>query len=156
MYAQVSAVKGNVDAAQPPFAYHFHPLPSGASPGRGPTFLTTSFSVSVNSHASARDQGAAQSFVDFLARPKQAALYGQLTGGLSQDELLHSQIPSFMSADFAAVVRNRDYILNPGAAWWNADVLLALQQYGIGPITGQSSVDDVLNAMDAAWKQGPA
>jgi hypothetical protein len=33
--------------------------------------------------------------------------------------------------------------------------LLALQDNQIGLITGQRSIDDVLNAMDAAWKQGP-
>ena len=44
----------------------------------------------------------------------------------------------------------------PDPTWWNASVLLALQQDGIGLITGQRSIDDVLNAMDAAWKQGPA
>ena len=27
---------------------------------------------------------------------------------------------------------------------------------GLGLITGQTSIDDVLNAMDAAWKQGPS
>ena len=33
---------------------------------------------------------------------------------------------------------------------------LSLQQDAIGLLTGQRSIDDVLGATDAAWKQGPA
>ncbi len=58
--------------------------------------------MSVNAHSSAQDQAAAQTFVDFIARPKQNALYAQLTGGLTQYEFLKGQIPDFMS-DFAPV-----------------------------------------------------
>ncbi len=40
--------------------------------------------------------------------------------------------------------------------WWNPNVLLALQQDAVGLLTGQSTVDGILTAMDAAWKQGPS
>ena len=30
------------------------------------------------------------------------------------------------------------------------------QQDAIGLVTGQETIDDILNAMDAAWKQGPS
>jgi hypothetical protein len=33
---------------------------------------------------------------------------------------------------------------------------VALNQDGLGLITGQTTIDGVLNAMDAAWKQGPS
>jgi hypothetical protein len=59
-----------------------------------------------------------------------------------------------MSA-FTPIFNRREYVLNPQQSWWNANVMLALEQDGIGLITGQESIDDVLNAMDAAWKQGP-
>ena len=54
------------------------------------------------------------------------------------------------------VFANRKYIIQPSAGWWNPDVVLALQQNGIGLITGQRSIDDVLKAMDAAWQKGPS
>ena len=60
-----------------------------------------------------------------------------------------------MSA-FATVFKSHDYVIDPTQSWWNSNVLLALQQDGIGLITGQTTIDGVLNAMDAAWKQGPA
>ena len=156
IYPQTALVEGNVLAAQPSFTFHFYPLPIATGSSPAPTTMSPGTAYSVNAHASPQDQAAAQTFIDFLARPKQAALYGQLTGGLSQYEFLHDQTPAYMSSAFASVLKEHDYLLSPSGAWWNADVLLALQQYGIGLITGQSSIDDVLNAMDVAWKEGPA
>jgi hypothetical protein len=47
-------------------------------------------------------------------------------------------------------------VLNPSVTWWNPNVLLALFTDGIGLVTGQETPDSILQAMDAAWKQGPA
>ena len=54
------------------------------------------------------------------------------------------------------MLKDHAYVVNPVQTWWNPNVLLALQQDEVGLITGQQSIDDVLNAMDAAWKQGPS
>jgi raffinose/stachyose/melibiose transport system substrate-binding protein len=155
MFPGISGLKGTIDAARPGFTYSYAPFPSGAS-GQAPAMLNLNAGFSVNSHASSADQAAAQAFVDFLARPKQSELFATLTGTLTQYDLLHARIPSFMSSAFASVVKQRSYVLVPQARWWNAGVLLAIQQYGIGLLTGQSSIDDVLNAMDSAWRLGPA
>ena len=40
-------------------------------------------------------------------------------------------------------------------AWWNANVQLAPKPT-LGLLTGQGSTDGVLNAIDAARKQGPS
>ena len=48
-----------------------------------------------------------------------------------------------------------EYVVSPISNWWNANVLLSLQQDGIGLITGQRSIDDVLGAMDAAGNRVP-
>jgi hypothetical protein len=47
-----------------------------------------------------------------------------------------------------------EYVVNPSQNWWNANVAGAFTPVGL--LTGQLSVDDLLNAMDAAWKQGPS
>jgi hypothetical protein len=60
-----------------------------------------------------------------------------------------------MSA-YSSVLSKKAYVVNPQQTWWNPGVLLALQQNQLGLLTGQRSIDDVLNAMDAAWKKGPA
>jgi raffinose/stachyose/melibiose transport system substrate-binding protein len=61
-----------------------------------------------------------------------------------------------MGSDVAAMIKDHAYVVNPSQKWWNANVLLALQTDEPGLLTGQESVDDVLNAMDAAWKEGPS
>ena len=155
MFANTSSQKGAIDAAGPQFTYSQHPFPGGTAGNQTSSFLNLNFSVSVNAHASAQNQAAARTFVDFLARPKQNALYAQLVGGLTQYEFLKGHVPLFMSA-FTPMFREHHYVINPEETWWNANVLLALETYAVGLITGQSSIDGVLNAMDAAWKQGPA
>jgi hypothetical protein len=62
--------------------------------------------VGVNARSSAQNQAAAQTFVDFIARPAQDALFARLSGGLTQYEFLKGQIPSFMS-DFATTFKDR-------------------------------------------------
>jgi raffinose/stachyose/melibiose transport system substrate-binding protein len=155
IYPNTSNNKGVLDAASPQFSYSFHPFPAGTGTGQATTYLSINASVGVNAHSSAQNQAAAQTFVDFFARPKQNALFAQTQGSLTQYEFLKGHVPAFMP-DFATVFNQHKYVINPQFGWWNANVLLALQQNGIGLITGQRSIDDVLNAMDAAWKQGAA
>jgi raffinose/stachyose/melibiose transport system substrate-binding protein len=76
-----SSHKGAIDAASPQFGYSFSPFPGGAGPNQTMTFLHPGNSLSVNAHSSAQNQAAAEAFVDFIARPKQNALYTQVTGG---------------------------------------------------------------------------
>jgi raffinose/stachyose/melibiose transport system substrate-binding protein len=148
-----SGIKGLIDADSPQFSYSFHPFLGGAGPVA--TFVHMGIGVGVNAHSSPQNQAAAQAFIDFIARPKQNALYAQIKGSLSQYEFLHKQIPGFMSS-FAPVFANNAFEMDPSQNWWNPNVLLAIEQDEVGLLTGQTTVDDVLNAMDAAWKQGPA
>jgi raffinose/stachyose/melibiose transport system substrate-binding protein len=155
MLPSMTSNKGSIDVANPQFALSHHPFPGGTDPNETRTWLSIGAALSVNAHSSAQNQAAAQTFVDFIARPKQNALFATTQGGLTQYEFLKGQIPGFMS-DFATVFREHRYVANPVQGWWNANVLLALQQNQIGLITGQRSIDDVLKAMDAAWRQGPS
>jgi raffinose/stachyose/melibiose transport system substrate-binding protein len=154
MMASSAVVKGMIDAANPQFRYSHHPFPGGTAAGQTRTMLIVGDAIGVNAHASAQDQAAAQTFVDFIARPKQSALYAQTTGGITQYEFSHNQIPSDLS-DYATAFAQHNYLVNPITNFWNAAVTVTLQQDAVGLLTGQQSVDDVLNAMDAAWKQGP-
>jgi raffinose/stachyose/melibiose transport system substrate-binding protein len=153
--AGLTTTKGTIDAATPQFTYSHHPLPVGTDPNQTMTLVGPNTSLSVNARSSAQNQAAAQTFVDFVARPKQNALYAQLQGGLTQYQFLKLQIPAFMSDD-SSLIQERRYVIDPTSGWWNASVTNVLLQDGIGLITGQLSIDDVLNAMDAAWKQGPS
>ena len=155
MLTNTSSQKGAVDFDGPQFSYSFHPFPGGSSAGQTTTELNLNFAPSVNAHASAANQAAAQTFIDFLARPKQTALYAGIEGGVTQYQFLKDQVPAFMSS-LAPVFKNRRYVVLPEQTWWNAAVTSALDTDVIGVLTGQTTVDGVLNAMDAAWKQGPS
>jgi raffinose/stachyose/melibiose transport system substrate-binding protein len=154
MYGGTTGAKGTIDAGNPQFKFSHHPFPGGTDPNQTRTFLNFGASVGVNAHSSAQAQAAAQTFVEFIARPKQNALFAQIQGGLTQYEFLKGRFPGYMSDD-SSVLEQHKYVINPIGFWWNANVVLALQQNQVGVITGQRSIDDVLNAMDAAWKQGP-
>ena len=155
MVGALTSNQGLIDAASPGFRYTFHSLPTGSDVRKTMVALTMPVTLGINAHASSEAQNAAQHFVDFMARPKQDALFARETGAMTQQQFLARQIPAFMSSDFAAVLAQRRYRVTPLQNWWNASVLLALQQNQIGLITGQRSIDDVLKAMDAAWLQGP-
>jgi raffinose/stachyose/melibiose transport system substrate-binding protein len=156
MDGALTSNQGLIDAARPAFKYTFHPFPTGIDANKTMIALTSAVTLGINARSSAAAQRAAQQFVDFAARPKQNALFARATGAVTQQEFLKRQIPPYMSSDFAPVLAQRRFRITPLQRWWNADVLLALQENQIGLITGQRSIDDVLEAMDAAWGRGPA
>jgi raffinose/stachyose/melibiose transport system substrate-binding protein len=155
LYGAISSLKGSVDAAQPQFEYSFHPFPGGSKPGQTSTFLNLSPELSVNAHASPQNQAAAHAFIDFLGRPEQNALFTRLGGAISQYDFMKGRTSTFMSG-FTPILAGHEYVINPAQTWWNPGVNLTLEQYAIGLLTGQATPDDVLNAMDDAWQQGPS
>ena len=64
------------------------------------------------------------------------------------------RFPRYLSS-FLPLYRQGRYGINPIETWWNAGAGSALSTYGTGLLTGQTSIDDVLKAMDAAWQVGP-
>ena len=78
-----------------------------------------------------------------------------MVGSLTQREFLRQELPGFMQP-MAPVIADHAYVINPVLTWWNPNVGNALMQDGIGLVTGQRTVDQVLQEMDAAWKQGPS
>ena len=87
------------------------------------SFLDLGTSLGVNARSSVQNQAAARAFIDFIARPKQNALYAETQGSLTQYKFLKGQIPAFMS-DFAteAAFKQHHYVINPAMTWWNANV----------------------------------
>jgi raffinose/stachyose/melibiose transport system substrate-binding protein len=150
-----STTQGQIVAADPSFPYSFRMFPSGSDANGTNTFIQVTDALSVNAHSSPVNQAAARAFIDFIARPKQDALFAELTGGVTQYQFLKQQLPSFMSS-FAPVLKQSAYVIKPSLSWWNQNVSLVLQTDTIGLITGQITPDGILQAMDAAWKQGPS
>jgi raffinose/stachyose/melibiose transport system substrate-binding protein len=154
-YAMVTSHKGLIDASKPQFAYTQSPFPAARKDASQTVFeLHFPLALSVNAHASAQKRAAAQAFVDFLARPDQNALMARIGGGVSQAQLRSGRFPAHLSA-FVPLYKQGRYGINPVETWWNASVGDALTTYATGLLTGQTTVDQVLKAMDAAWKLGP-
>jgi hypothetical protein len=59
-------------------------------------------------------------------------------------------------SSLAAPIAAEDYRIQASTTWWNAAIQAALEQQALGLFTGQSTIDGILAAMDAAWKQGPS
>jgi raffinose/stachyose/melibiose transport system substrate-binding protein len=150
-----SSHKSTIDAGAPEFSYSMRPFPAATAPGRSVVTFAVVSALGVNAHASAQNQEAAQEFIDFIARPKQDALAAGLLGAVTQYQFIHGQLPSYLAGLEPALTAHQ-YNRSPGASWWNAGVAMALNQYGVGLITGQTTVDQVLQMMDGAWKQGAA
>jgi raffinose/stachyose/melibiose transport system substrate-binding protein len=155
MAAGSSSQKGIIDASGANFPYSFHPFPGGTTATQTETALYFVFGLGVNAHSSAANQAAAQTFIDFVARPKQDELFASQTGNVTQYDFLKNRLPSYMSA-FAPVFSSGKYVVDPLATWWNPDVLNTLEQDQIGLVTGQETVDGLLSALDAAFKEGPS
>jgi raffinose/stachyose/melibiose transport system substrate-binding protein len=154
-YAMVTSHKGAIDASKPQFAYSQSPFPTSRK-NADQTVAEIHFplSLSVNAHAAPANRAAAQAFIDFLASPAQDKLFARIAGGLSQTQLTSSRFPAYLSS-FVPLYKQGRYGINPIETWWNASVGNALTTYGTGLLTGQTSIDDVLKAMDTAWQQGP-
>jgi raffinose/stachyose/melibiose transport system substrate-binding protein len=153
-YAMVTSHKGLIDAGDPQFAYSQSPFPTSDDPGKTVAELHFPLGFAVNSHSSAQNQAAAQSFIDFVASPAQDALFARIGGGFSESQLRKGEFPAYLSS-FLPLYKQGRYAINPIETWWNAAVGNALSTYGTGLLTRQESIDDVLKAMDAAWQLGP-
>ena len=112
MFVISSNNKGLIDAANPRFEYSFHRFPGATTATETTTQLNLLQAISVNAHASAQKQTAAQTFVDFLARPKQNELFARATGGLTQYEFVKGQLPDYMSS-FAKLFAERSLPSRP-------------------------------------------
>jgi raffinose/stachyose/melibiose transport system substrate-binding protein len=156
MYVCLTSHRGPIEATDPQIAYSQHPFPApvGTAPNKTMVLLNLGMGFAVNAHVSPPHQQAAETFIDFIARPKQDALYAQVGGGITPYQFKKANLPAYLSS-FSARFKNHKYAVNPIETWWNADTGKALTTEGTGLLTGQTTIDDVLKAMDTAWQRGP-
>jgi raffinose/stachyose/melibiose transport system substrate-binding protein len=153
-YANMTSKKGEIQSYAPRFGFSQHPFPITGKPNGSTVMLIVGFGWSVNAHSSKTNQAAAQKLIDYLAQPKQSATYARVNGGLSQEQFNKGKLPRYLSS-YARPFNAHKYGVNPVQKWWNAAVGNALTKYGTGLLTGQTSIDETLKAMDVAWQQGP-
>ncbi|QKJ20416.1 ABC transporter substrate-binding protein [Microbacterium hominis] len=111
---------------------------------------SANYAWAVNAEADEAKQESMQQFLDWVSTPEQAVAFAELSGavpivGGTPDNLLapYAPIGSLIESGATAGI--------PNAAWPNPAVYDALGVGVQGLLTGQKTVDQVLEEMDAAW-----
>lgn len=116
------------------------------------TVTGANYAWGINASSSDDVKASAQAFLDWAAQPENATAYAETAGwvpitGIDTATLLPQYQP------IGDLLANGDYTGLPNATWPNAAVYDALGAGVQGLLTGQTTVDQVLASMDAAWDQ---
>lgn len=116
------------------------------------TLTGANYAWGVNASSDDAVKASAQAFLDWAAEPENAQHFAEISGavpitGIDEATLLPSYKP------IGGLLASGSYTGVPNAAWPNPAVYDALGAGVQGLLTGQSSVDQILDSMDAAWNQ---
>lgn len=121
-----------------------------ADGGKAFTVTGANYAWAINAASDDAVKASAQAFLDWVAEPDNAKEYADLSGsvpitGIVPDELAPAYKP------IGDLLANGDFTGTPNATWPNPAVYDALGAGVQGLLTGQKTVDQVLDEMDAAW-----
>lgn len=116
------------------------------------TVTSANYAWAINAASSDEVKASAQAFLDWAAEPVNATAFAEMAGwvpitGIDTATLLPQYAP------IGDLLANGDYTSLPNATWPNPAVYEALGTGVQGLLTGQTTVDEVLASMDAAWDQ---
>jgi raffinose/stachyose/melibiose transport system substrate-binding protein len=93
----------------------------------------------------------AKTFLQFLSRPKQAALYAKVSGGNSYYDIIKGVLPPTQT-DLAGLLKSGKVVWSKYSFWPNPSLPPVALGGGLQALfTGQKSVDDILKMMDYLW-----
>lgn len=137
-------------AAAAPAEADFKVQPFPAAQGGKPYVLASSnYTISINAKSGKKD--AATKFVDWLATPDAQQKYYEASGLLPISEYKNLDLSDTIYSEVVTDISNGSYTTLPNNVWPNPAVYEALQVGVQGLLTGQTSIDQVLQNMDAAW-----
>ena len=118
--------------------------------------------LGLSGSATTKYPAAVRDFINFMGRPKQAALYANMSGAIPGYEALKGTLttlnttyaPTFYSL-FGPLMKAGKSVPLPGMLWPRADLPITFGTEMVGLFTGQKTVDQVLSDMDAAWNTKP-
>jgi raffinose/stachyose/melibiose transport system substrate-binding protein len=135
-------------AAPPEADFKVQPFP--AADGGEPYVLASSnYTISINAKSTKKD--AATKFVDWLATPDAQQKYYEASGLLPISEYKNLDLSDTIYSEVVTDISNGSYTTLPNNVWPNPAVYEALQVGVQGLLTGQTSIDQVLQNMDSAW-----
>lgn len=138
-------------AANPDSTFLAQAFPPASKSGKPFGIAAPGYSLGVNAKAAHKD--AAKAFLAWLAEPAQATLFADISGGLPVSGVDEMDLESTWYAPVADLIRSGSFTALPNSQWASPAVYDALGTGVQGLLTGQSTVDSVLQAMDAAWDQ---
>ncbi|HYP73424.1 MAG TPA: extracellular solute-binding protein [Microbacterium sp.] len=136
-------------AAPPEVDFKIQPFP--AADGGEPYILASSnYTISINAASEKKD--AAADFVEWLATKDAQELYYEKSGLLPISEYASLDLTDTIYSEVVDLLADGSYATLPNNVWPNPSVYEALQVGVQGLLTGQKTIDQVLQEMDAAWE----
>jgi raffinose/stachyose/melibiose transport system substrate-binding protein len=128
--------------------------PSFGSTGGQVAFANFGNAIALNAHSS--NKAAGEKFLAFLASAQGERIYAQADDNPTYADASGGTIPASLGLSGIAPLLKGDakVVSWPPASWPNAAVYNALGTGVNGLMTGQTTVPDVLKAMDQAWTSG--
>jgi raffinose/stachyose/melibiose transport system substrate-binding protein len=121
--------------------------------GQEPFIVTgANYAWAINASSDDAVKSSAQAFLDWVAQPEQSAAYAELSGGVPITGIDPATLlPAY--EPIGELLSSGSYTGLPNAAWPNPAVYDTLGTGVQGLLTGQKTIDQVLDEMDAAWDQ---
>jgi raffinose/stachyose/melibiose transport system substrate-binding protein len=119
--------------------------------GQEPFTVTgANYGWAINASSDDDVKSSAQAFLDWVAQPEQAQAYAELSGAIAITGIDPATLaPSY--EPIGELLSSDSYTGVPNASWPNPEVYSTLGAGVQGLLTGQKTVDQVLDEMDAAW-----
>ncbi|MGP0222445.1 MULTISPECIES: ABC transporter substrate-binding protein [unclassified Paenarthrobacter] len=124
-------------------------LPAQDSSDKGFVYASANYAFSIN--AASKNKEAAKAFLAWAAEPEQTKTFAEIDGALPVSGLESYDFGSGAYKNVGDLIKEGNYGPLPNSQWPNSAVYDALATGVQGLLTGQKSVDQVLQAMDAAW-----
>ena len=146
-----SAATALSGASQGKYTLDVRPFPPAGS--EDPWLIASPlFAWASNAKSDESVQLAVQEFLDWVAQPENSVEFANLSGsipvaGAEDAELLPQYAP------VGDLVSAGSYSPEPNLSWPNASVYDALSVGMQGLLTGQTTIDGILESMDAAWDE---
>lgn len=116
-----------------------------------PHLLTSANNAwAINASAEQFAKDSAQAFLEWVAMPAQAAEFAQISGAIPITGVVAEDLPAAYQP-VGMLLEGGNYAPLPNATWPNPAVYDELSRGVQGLLTGQTTVDQVLESMDTAW-----
>lgn len=146
-FAPGGAAKDIMDAAGGHVTLTVLPTPAPAGTKQE---LTLSSDTGLAGNAATKSPNLVKKFIQFAASPAEAKKIATAQGAIPVGEITKADLlPQY--ADLADLITSGATLPNGANAWPNPQIYNALGTGVTGLLTGQKTIDDVLNSMDSAW-----